>query len=102
MISLSFDRIYFLNSCNAVFNTNSTNNLLKFSENPKMFLSDVLGYDAMKMNQQIVYTGSGEKVIQYHIGSINPTLPNVTKPDEFWDEFTRNLPNEAKQWGSMR
>ena len=67
-----------------------------------MFLSDVLGYDAMKMNQQIVYTGSGEKVIQYHIGSINPTLPNVTKPDEFWDEFTRNLPNEAKQWGSMR
>lgn len=74
--------------------------LWEFGANPKMFLSDVLGYDAMKMNQQIIYTGSGEKVIQYHIGSINPTLPNVTKPDEFWDEFTRNLPNEAKQWSS--
>lgn len=89
-----------INTGGTVIPHEAAENMWEFGANPKMFLSDVLGYDAMKMNQQIIYTGSGEKVINYNIDSINPTLPNVTKPDEFWDEFTRNLPNEAKQWSS--
>lgn len=91
-----------INTGGTVIPHEAAENMWEFGANPKMFLSDVLGYDAMKMNQQIIYTGSGEKVIQYNIGTINPNLPNVTKPDEFWDEFTRNLPNDAEQWGTNK
>ena len=41
----------------------------EFGANPKMFLSDLLGYDAMKMNQQMVYmggTGESKTIIENH------------------------------------
>ena len=81
---------------NTVFDAHTTANIMKFANDPDTFIGSYMNRD----QNQVVYTAGGDKVIHYSIGSINPTLPNVTKPDEFWDEFTRNLPNEAKQWGT--
>lgn len=58
-----------INTGGTVIPHEAAENMWKFGENPKMFLSDVFGYDAMKMNQQMVYmggTGESKTIIENH------------------------------------
>lgn len=76
--------------------------LWEFGANPKMFLSDVLGYDAMKMNQQIVYVGGnggGTTVNEHHYHVGNVELSGVKDVIGFM-EGIRTLPNRASQYMS--
>lgn len=80
----------------------ASKNMWEFGENPKMFLSDVLGYDAMKMNQQMVYVGGnggGTTVNEHHYHVGNVELSGVKDVIGFM-EGIRTLPNRASQYMS--
>jgi len=58
-----------INTGGTVIPHEAAENMWEFGANPKMFLSDLLGYDAMKMNQQMVYmggTGESKTIIENH------------------------------------
>lgn len=58
-----------INTGGTVIPHEAAENMWNFGANPKMFLSDLLGYDAMKMNQQMVYmggTGESKTIIENH------------------------------------
>jgi len=79
-----------------VFDANTTANIMKFANDPDTFIGSY-----MNRNQnQVVYTAGGTTHYNYEIANVS--LPNVTKPDEFWDGLMQNIHNEAAQWASMR
>ena len=81
---------------NTVFDANTTANIMRFANDPHDFIS---GYMNNNSNQ-VVYTAGGTTNYNYKIANVS--LPNVTKPDEFWNGLMQNIHNEAAQWASNK
>ena len=74
----------------------------EFGANPKMFLSDVLGYDALNMKSQMIYmAGSGETktIVENHFHDMH--IHDVKDANEFVKQLS-TLPAYAEQHCTSR
>ena len=91
-----------INTGGTVIPHEAAENMWNFGANPKMFLSDLLGYDAMKMNQQMVYmagTGESKTIIENHYHDMH--FHDVKDADGV-KQMLANLPAYAEQHCTSR
>lgn len=91
-----------INTGGTVIPHKAAENMWEFGANPKMFLSDVLGYDAMKMNSQMVYmagTGESKTIIENHFHDMH--IHDVKDANVFVDQLS-SLPAYAEQHCTSR
>lgn len=91
-----------INTGGSVIPHYAAKNMWEFGANPKMFLSDVLGYDALNMKSQMIYmAGSGETktIVENHFHDMH--IHDVKDANEFVQQLS-TLPAYAEQHCTSR
>ena len=91
-----------INTGGSVIPHYAAKNMWEFGANPKMFLSDVLGYDALNMKSQMIYmAGSGETktIVENHFHDMH--IHDVKDANEFIQQLS-TLPAYAEQHCTSR
>lgn len=91
-----------INTGGSVIPHYAAKNMWEFGANPKMFLSDTLGYDALNMKSQMIYmAGSGETktIVENHFHDMH--IHDVKDANEFVQQLS-TLPAYAEQHCTSR
>lgn len=91
-----------INTGGSVIPHYAAKNMWEFGANPKMFLSDMLGYDALNMKSQMIYmAGSGETktIVENHFHDMH--IHDVKDANEFVQQLS-TLPAYAEQHCTSR
>lgn len=95
-------RLVTLNYGSNVIPADVSKRLWEMGKNPKAFISDVIGGQLTNTNQIVYTAGVGQPNVTNYYTIEDVSLPNVAKPEDFWQQLTQNLPNEASQWSRSK